>query len=602
MIDTQLNSSKIAFEDYLLEVRRPARYIGQEFNSRVKEIKKSDINIGLCFPDTYEVGMSHLGIKILYSLLNKQPGVCCERCFAPWTDMEQIMRRHKIELFALESKRPLKAFDIIGFSLQYELGYTNVLNMLELANLPLKAKERDGLPLIIAGGPCCSNPEPMAEFIDAFVIGEAEEVILELIKLYHGFKKEISNIAQTNLAYLAAAKRRFLTQLAKVGGIYVPQFYEPRTKDGFIFEVRPKTADFPKKITRRYIKNLNTAEVPTCPPVPYIDVIHDRISLEIMRGCPNQCYFCQAGFVLNPVRVRSVDKILQLVKETYRHTGYENISFCALSSASYPHLKELITQLHLFCREKGLGISLPSLRIDKDFLGILSLIGELKKTGLTFAPEAGSMRLRKVINKNIDIEALKEAVCEAYRAGWRRLKLYFMIGLPTETESDIQSIVDLIEEFSALRKPIAGKFGRVRVGISNFIPKPHTPLQWLAMEEKENLLRKQRFLKSRLMGKRFEVNFHNLEMSFLEAYLCRADRNAHRVILKAFRLGARFDAWTNMFDYNIWQQAFKESEIAPEKYVYKRRDLNLGLPWEHIDCGTPKQTLLREIQGRGLYR
>jgi len=570
---------KLAAEEFLLDVEKPARYIGQEFNVIDKEVNTNTINFALCFPDVYEVGMSHLGIKILYNILNKQPDVYCQRCFAPWTDMEQIMRGHKIPLFSLETQSPLSTFDILGFSLQYELSYTNVLNMLELADIPLYSKDRDVHPLVIAGGHCCYNPEPMAEFIDAFVIGEAEEVILEIVDAYRRFKSSQGRLEDNSMELIKAQRNKLLSELARIEGVYVPQLFFAA-----------------QKIKRRYIKDLDEAEVPVSLPVPFIEVIHDRIVLEIMRGCPNQCFFCQAGFAVNPVRIRSVDKLLHLAQKTYLNTGYDNISFCALSSANYPYLDELINRLHPFCKEKGLGISLSSLRINTDFAKILSLIGDLKKSGLTFAPEAGSERLRRLINKNIDMAKLKQAIASAYRSGWRRIKLYFMIGLPTETEADLAGIIDLIEEIAGLKKTIDGKRANISVSISNFIPKPHTPFQWLGMEKKDNILLKQRFLKTRLMKKGWDVDFHDSAMNFIEAYLSRGDRNIHKVILRAFKAGARFDAWSNMFNFELWQQILKENTEHVHEHVYRQRNLNSKLPWGHIDCGIDKSVLYNSVE------
>lgn len=590
-----MNKTKLAVQDYLLKVNKPARYIGQEFNASTKELKKSSINCVLCFPDVYEVGMSHLGIKILYHILNKQEDVCCQRCFAPWIDMEKIMRQEKIELFSLESQRPIKDFDIIGFSLQYELGFTNVLNMLELAGLPLLAKERVGLPLVIAGGPCCFNPEPMAEFFDLFVIGEAEDVILEIINVFRQFKKEFLIINNKNTQQTRLEKDKLLRQLATLDGVYVSSLYEVQKENGKFSDLKPKFEDVPVRIKKRYIENFNSADYPTKPPVPFIEVIHDRISLEIMRGCPHECRFCQAGFTLKPMRIRSIDSLMQLAKKTHYNTGYENISFCGLSCADYPYLKELISGMQEFCQQRGIGISLPSLRIDKNFLGMPALIAELKKTGLTFAPEAGSERLRRLINKNINIEKLKQAAQEAFQAGWRRLKLYFMIGLPKEEEQDLIEIINLVNEFSVIRKSIDGRSARISVSISNFIPKPHTPFQWLGMQKKEELFAKQKFLESRINKKNLEIHFHNINMSFLESFLSRADRDIYKVIMSAFKKGARFEAWSNMFNFNIWQEAFLENKINAEEYVYKRYDLNSKLPWEHIDCGASIQFLKKEL-------
>ncbi|MCG2711191.1 MAG: TIGR03960 family B12-binding radical SAM protein [Candidatus Omnitrophica bacterium] len=595
MIKKIKGQKKVSIEDFLLEVRKPARYIGKEFNSIAKDIDDSGIHFALCFPDSYEIGVSHLGIKILYNILNNQNDVCCERCFSPWPDMEDKLRERGIGLFSLESQRQISAFDIIGFSLQYELCYTNVLSMLNLSGIPLQSSLRDAHPLIIAGGPCTVNPEPMAEFIDVFFIGEAEESILEFINIYRDLKKRFPLDADDNKERVKENRRQMLREISKIPGIYVPRFYVLKEVTRAKPRLVPGGSEFPEKIQRRFVADLEQAAYFTKPPVPFIDVVHDRISLEIMRGCPHRCFFCQAGFTINPVRVRSVPKLLELARQTYINTGYDDISFCALSSASYPYLKELISKTHSFAKENGMGISLPSLRIDKDFIGILSMLGDLKKTGLTFAPEAGSRRLRKLINKDIDMERLKEAVVEAYRSGWRRLKLYFMIGLPTETQDDLMGIINLIEKFSALKKSVDNKRAKVSVGISNFIPKAHTPFQWHPMETIESLVEKQSFLRKRLKRRYLDVDFHGAGMSFIEASLTRGGRPVSAVIRKAYEKGARFDAWKNMFDFNKWKNAFDEAGIDPEEIACQRRGIDIPLDWSHIDCGYSNGALLKNL-------
>ncbi len=590
MINQTLGVPPVNLEPFLLEVRKPARYIGNELNSIIKKQTEEMINFVLCFADAYELGMSHLGMKILYSVLNNIEDVYCERCFSPWVDMEEKMRELNIPLFAVETARPIETYDIIGFSLQYELGYTNLLNMLDLANTPLESRDRDmSHPLVIAGGPCSMNPEPMADFIDVFFVGEAEELIIEFINIFREFKnKNSKDIDYSDKTELKNKRIELLKELSEIPGLYVPQFYDYDENNVLI----PLSDQFPKTINRRFVADLDKAAYFTKPPVPYIEIVHDRISIEIMRGCPNQCFFCQAGFTINPVRIRKVDTILDLAKKTYANTGYDNISFCALSSANYPHLIDLIKIMHGFCYQRGMGISLPSLRVDQQFLGLISMLEGLKKTGLTFAPEAGSRRLRKIINKDIDIDALKQAVLEAYRKGWKRLKLYFMIGLPTETEDDLLEIVKLIEEFSGMRKLFDGRWGQVSVGISNFIPKAHTPFQWLGMQTIESLKQKQNFLRQRLRRKNFEVDFHDSTMSFVEACMSRGDRRIGSVIKAAFKNGARFDAWTGMFNFKLWKQAFEALGIDPEGYVYKQKNIGAVLPWDHIDCGFSKDKLV----------
>ncbi len=596
MIKNNKNLDKVVIEDFLLEVRKPARYIGREINSIEKDIDDSGIHFALCFPDSYEIGMSHLGLKILYDILNKQNDVCCERCFSPWPDMEEKLRERSIGLFSLESQRQISAFDIIGFSLQFELCYTNLLTMLELSGIPFKSSQRDVHPLIIAGGPCCVNPEPMAEFIDAFFIGEAEESLLEFINTYRDLKKKNPIDVDDNIEHVKYNRDQMLRVIAKIPGVYVPRFYGLKENSNTSHKLIPVNNGFPQQIKRRFVSDLENTEYFTKPAVPFIDVVHDRINLEIMRGCPNRCFFCQAGHTISPVRVRSVPRLLELAKQTYINTGYDDISFCALSSSNYPYLKELISKMHGFAKENGMGISLPSLRINKDFIGILSMLGDLKKTGLTFAPEAGSRRLRKIINKDIDMEKLKEAVVEAYRSGWRRLKLYFMIGLPTETQEDLLGIVNLIEEFAALKKTVDNKRGKVSVGISNFIPKAHTPFQWQPMQTMQSLLEKQSFLRKRLKHRYLEVDFHDVGMSFIEASLARGGRNVSEVILRAYQKGARFDAWRNAFNFGKWAEAFREIGIAPEEIACTKLNIDKALEWSHIDCGYSSDALLRVFE------
>ena len=548
------------YEEFLDSVEKPARYIGGEVNSIVKEITPDMLKFAICFPDIYEIGMSHLGIKILYHILNKQPDVSCQRCFSPWMDAEAVLREKKIPLTSLENKMALSEFDIIGFSLQYDLCYTNVLNILDLSGIPVYSKDRDSNhPVVIAGGPCAYNPEPMVEFIDAFVVGEAEEVVLEIIQKFRdtSFKNNRN-------------KDLILKALAQIPGVYVPKFYSLESSG---------------QIVRRYIEDFSKVDVPTALPIPFINIVHDRIAIEIMRGCPNNCYFCQAGFTSRPVRTRTADQVLELAKLSYQNTGLEKIAFCSLSSANYPQLKELIFRMHDFCKDKGIGVSLPSLRIDKEFTEVLSLISSMKKTGLTFAPEAGTDRMRKLINKNLDMDRLKEAVIEAYRLGWQKIKLYFMIGLPGETELDLEGIVSLADEFSLLRKQVSRRRGQINVSISNFIPKPHTPFQWFGMDTRESLLKKQQFIYNKMKPlKHLNVSFHDIKMGFLESYLSRGDRTMHSIIYKAFSLGARFDAWSSEFNYNIWQEAFKEHPINPEQYVCCKKEISSDLPWSFIRC------------------
>ncbi len=560
-MDSILNIDNFLFNN-LLTVTKPARYIGREINQVVKDFDRQEVKFALCFPDIYEVGMSHLGFKIIYGLLNSLEGVVCERVFSPWSDFEELLIKNSIEIFSLESKRPLKDFDIIGFSLSHELNYTNVLNILKLGNIRLKSSERENKdPLIIAGGYCCFNPEPMTDFIDAFVIGEAEEVILEITEVFKAHKGK---------------REELLKNLSSLEGVYVPSFYEP-----------------PKRIKKRIVSDFNNAYYPVDQIVPYISVIHDRISIEIMRGCTGGCRFCHAGMVTRPVRLRKPDKILELAKKTYERTGYEEISLVSLSSIDHPHIKEIITGLNGYFNEKGIGISLPSLRVENALKDIPVLISKTRKTTLTFAPEAATERLLNVINKNIRLDNLWTAAEEAFKAGWRHLKLYFMLGLPTETEDDIRGIVKICRELSQLKKKFDGHPASINISISAFIPKPHTPFQWEAMEGISPLKEKIRFIKDSLKSRLFKVDAHNVESSFLEAVFSRGDRKLGKVILTAFNKGCRFDNWSDKFRFDLWMKSFEEEGIEPCSYTHSRNS-DEALNWDVIDTLISKEFLIRE--------
>jgi len=572
-------------DDILLQVQKPARYIGEEWNVSRKDFDKAAIKFALCFPDLYEVGMSNLGIRIIYGLLNHIPDVACERFFSLAADLEQILRSQNREIFSLESKKRLKDFDIIGFSLASELDYTNVLNILDLGRIPFKAAERDeSYPLLIAGGPCTLNPEPMHEFFDLFVIGEAEEAIVEIIDIYRKSKSSLIN------------KQDLLLRLTQVQGVYVPSFYEVKySPEGYLQEFKPKTKEAPLKIKKRIIQNLDSVFFPTDWVVPYIQVIHDRMTLEITRGCPNRCRFCQAKSVYHPFRSRGIKKILTLAEETYERTGYEEISLCGLSVSDYLAIGELSENLIDLFKERAVSVSLPSIK-PKAMLGdISSLIATIKKTGLTFAPEAGSRHLRDIIGKDFDEQDFFKTLEDSYASGYQRVKLYFMIGLPKEEESDLKSIVDLAVEVSELRRKIKKAPAYVNISVNTLIPKPHTPLQWLAMEKRERIRHKQGFLKNRIRNRRLAWNFHNPEMSLLEGVLARGDRRLSQVIWRAFQRGCRFDAWSNYFVYDLWIQSFKECGIEPDFYLGEKAVTGV-LPWDFIDVGIGKEALLAEFK------
>lgn len=558
-------------KDLLLSVTRPARYIGGEINAVKKDLTKVDVTVCLCFPDTYDIGMSHLGLRILYDVINNRKEYAAERVFSPWVDMEEKMRHQGIPLWSLESQRPVKDFDILGFSLQVELSYTNVLNILSLAGIPLKASERDRrFPLVIAGGVCCLNPEPLAEFIDVFVIGEAEEVMLELLETYRrheaGHRKN---------------KDVFLKVVSGIEGVYVPSCYDPNQG----------------KIKKRFVKNLDSVLDEQNWMVPYVDIVHDRLSLEIMRGCPHHCRFCQARSSFAPLRIASKEKILKNLRRLYRQTGYEEISLLSLSSSDHPDICGLVGGIMAEFKDKGVSVSLPSLRA-RHLVGELSqMLSMMRKTTLTFAPEAGSERLRGVIRKDVGMEELFSVAGQAYRAGYRFLKLYFMIGLPTETKEDLNAIEDVCRRLVFLKKEIDGHPARLNVSISNFVPKPHTPFQWQAMASVEEIYSRQGDLKSafRNLRGRAQLKFHNVEMSFLEAVLSRGDRSLSSVILQAFHQGAKFDAWEHGFNFRIWQEAFQRSGIDPATYVQARL-LSERLPWDFIDVGIPAEIFKAEAR------
>jgi radical SAM family uncharacterized protein len=571
-------------EDILLQVQKPARYIGQEWNVSRKDFEKAAIKFALCFPDLYEVGMSNLGMRIIYGILNSIPDVVCERFFSCGVDLEQILRTQNKEIRSLESQKRLRDFDIIGFSLGSELDYTNVLNILDLGNIPLKAASRDeSFPLVISGGPNTLNPEPMHEFFDFFVIGEAEEAIVEIMDIYRKNKSSRMN------------KQDLLLRFSQVKGVYVPSLYEVKySPEGTLQEFRPKIKNIPAKIHKRIVKDLDTSFFPQEWLIPYIQIIHDRITLEIMRGCPNQCRFCQARSGYFPFRFRSVENILNLASETYARTGYEEIALCGLSVSDYIRIEELLMKLMDLFKEKAVSISLPSVK-PKTMLGFLSsLIATVKKTGLTFAPEAGSQRLRTIIAKDFDEQDFFKTLQEAYTSGYQHVKLYFMIGLPFEEQKDLESIVDFSLRVSELRRKTTKIPAYVNISINTLIPKPHTPMQWLRMEDIDNIKYKQGFLKNKIRNKRLAWAFHNPYMSLLEGVLSRGDRRLSQVIFYAFNKGARFDAWSNYFSFDKWSEAFKESAIDPHFYLKEKHQDEI-LPWDFIDIGISKEYLIQEF-------
>ncbi|HHV96926.1 MAG TPA: TIGR03960 family B12-binding radical SAM protein [Clostridiaceae bacterium] len=610
-------------DDILMQVEKPARYTGNEWNMVKKDPKSKEISIrfAFCFPDIYEIGMSHLGMRILYHLINERNDTYCERVFAPWTDMEEIMRQKGIPLFALETKDPISDFDFIGFTLQYEMSYTNVLNMLDLAGIPIRSKDRtEQHPFVCAGGPCACNPEPLADIIDFFVIGEAEEVINEILDVYKrwktgesdgitrentGVKEENESIDdETNTTVKngqtkGKSRESFLRMIAKIEGVYVPSFYEVKyNDDGTIKSIQPKSNEFPAKIRKKIIKDLDQAYYPEKMIVPYINIVHDRIILEIFRGCTRGCRFCQAGFIYRPVREKKPEKLVHLAEKLQQSTGYEEISLASLSTSDYTGLKELTEDLINNMSEKRVSLSLPSLRVDSFSLSLMEKAQSVRKSGLTFAPEAGTQRLRDVINKGVTEEDLLESVRIAFEGGWSTVKLYFMIGLPTETLDDIAGISELGEKvvsaYMATPKEKRGKGLNVTISTSCFVPKPFTPFQWESQDSIETLREKQKYLKGLIKSKYIRYNWHDPEISFLEAVFARGDRRTGEVLIRAWEKGCKFDSWGDSFDFSKWMEAFKECQVDPHFYANRKRNYDEVFPWEHIDIGVTKKFLQRE--------
>ena len=561
-------------EELLLTVRKPGRYIGGEWNAVRKEWTPDRVKFLLAFPDVYEVGMSNLGMRILYGILNNRDDCLCERTFSPWTDFEKVLRENSIDLFSLESRKPIKDFDIIGFNLSYELSYTNVLNILDLGGISKIAAERqDDEPLIIAGGPAAFNPEPMADFFDAFLIGDGEEAIGEIVEAYKSTRAQ----EQKN------ARKELLKKLAQIRGIYVPSLYEvDYNEDGTIKKFSPKEEGVSTQIEKRTVANLSGAYYPTNQIVSNIEIVHDRIAIEIMRGCKHACSFCQATVIYRPRRERSKECILSLAKESYLKTGHDEISFLSLSSVDHSGLKDIVEGMNCEFLNKAIAISVPSLRVEDALKDLPALLSKVKKPGLTFAPEAGSERLRKSINKNINMDKLFSALAESYKAGWRRVKLYFMIGLPGEGPDDLRSIAELIYKVSEAKREFGGSSANVTASINAFIPKPHTPLERVAMDSVKVLETKRALLRGAMKSKFVDLDFHRFNMSYLEAVFARGDRRLGRVILEAWKRGAKFDGWQDIFNFNFWSESFAATGIDPQFYANRERPKMEILPWDFI--------------------
>ena len=584
---------KLALNDeILLNIEKPARYIGNEINSVMKDKEKVAIRFAMCFPDVYEIGMSHLGIQILYDMFNRREDTWCERVYSPWIDLDRIMREQHIPLFALESQDPIQDFDFLGITIQYEMCYTNILQVLDLSNIPLFASDRtDGDPVVIGGGPCAVNPEPLADFFDLFYIGEGETVYNDLLDAYKENKKN------------HGTRRDFLEMAAEIEGIYVPQFYDVSYhEDGTLKSFLPNNPHARATIKKQVVRNMSDAPYPSKPVVPFIKVTQDRVVLEIQRGCIRGCRFCQAGMIYRPTREKNLETLKRYAIEMLKNTGHEEISLSSLSSSDYSMLKDLVLFLMEECKDKGINISLPSLRIDSFSLDVMGKVQDIKKSSLTFAPEAGSQRMRNVINKGLTEEMILDGAAQAFAGGWNKVKLYFMLGLPGETEEDMKEIPRLADRVA--RKyyeiPKNQRNGKCQITFSTsfFIPKPFTPFQWAQMFTQEDYIHRayivNQEMKEQLNRKSLRYNWHEADVTVLEGVFARGDRRTSKVLLEAYRLGCLYDSWSDEFQNDKWMQAFENTGVDLTFYTMRKRELDELFPWDFIDVGVTKSFLRRE--------
>lgn len=576
-------------DDILCRVEKPSRYIGGELNEVIKDIESVDIRYAFCFPDVYEVGMSHLGTRILYHTINQREDAYCERAFAPWPDMEKELRDNNISLYSLETKTPLNEFDMIGFTLQYEMSYTNILNMLDMSGINIRSKDRgNDDPIIMAGGPCAYNPEPLYDVIDFFQLGEGEEMMNDIMDVYVRHKKSGK-----------WDKQAYLREISHIRGIYVPSLYDVSyNEDGTIKEFKPKYDDVPKRVRKRIVENFDQVEFPTDTIVPYTDIVHDRVVLETFRGCTNGCRFCQAGMIYRPVREKTRETLIKQAREMIKSSGYQEISLSSLSTCDYSDIQGLIKDLMAEHSANKVAVALPSIRVDAFSVDLIKEIQKVKKTGLTFAPEAGSQRMRDIINKGLTEERILEAAKSAFEAGWSTIKLYFIIGLPYEELADCSAIGELAhkiqDQYFETPKNIRKKGLKITVSTSILVPKPFTPFQWAKMTKLDEVDDKINAVKESIHSRSIIYNYHEQKTSYMEAVFARGDRKLCDVLIKAFEKGAKFDGWSEYFDFDIWREALEECHVSGDFYTYRERDYDEILPWDFIDIGVNRKYLQNE--------